>query len=64
MAKDYQQSAKNAHRMADDAKDSSARHSRARAQIKRAADDARKNVEPINERQRKREEDAQKLRDS
>jgi len=50
--------------MADDAKDSSARHSRDRAQIKRAADDARKNVEPINERQRKREEDAQKLRDS
>jgi hypothetical protein len=44
IAKDYAQSAKDAHKRADDAKDSSAHHSRDLVQMQRVLDDARQNV--------------------
>lgn len=60
MAKDYKQSAKGAHKMSDDAKASSKHHSRDLARNKKRAKYARENVKQILERQRKREENAEK----
>ena len=54
IAKDYAQSAKAARKMADDAKDSYARHSRDLVQMQRVLDDARQNVKRGKKQQRGR----------